>query len=660
MRRALLLASILLLTACSHSADPRLEASGLAATDPAASGPAASGPAAVPGLRLPAPASIPARRGSELGGPFRRDGGEYRVDLPHNEVAVSGSNDGRFTPDDNSGSNALADLAYALYEWNYPDYSEAYSLSLRWLQLPLPGTLYLAFADWERNSWEWQQLEPAAQMSMSFDPSLFNPEGRLMVAVVLLGASPSELDYLSLGLSESYPPLARLSITPGSGSAPQLVSISSDGSYDPDGQIVLYELDADGDGSYELSSGESLLEQRLFENDGEFQLSLRVTDNSGLISTDTVTLPLGIIAWRPEASGINGLSCDVIWDLNGVPAMCFSQSQVLYFCAALDARGEQWGEPVVVDDSTEASFLQSIAVVDGHPAIAYVANPSTTYELRYCRALDPGGESWGPIEYLENNAVLDRVALAVIHGHPAIAYGVEGGGHADPRYVRALDPQGSEWGDPVTCDGGASDSLAVFSEFSFRMSRLITFRDRPACIFRAGAFGEPELYYFCYSDDALGLEWPEAKLMLQTDDSGGFSAMQPLVVNGEFGPMLLAFGLVDGELRTYRRIAPSNNWTLEDTLHSIADGFSTQSVAVSIIQGNPAVMIQENSPEASRLVYYRAIDSDAQSWPASPETLSFLGDDDGSNSYMRLGELDGLPAAFTTRSDGQLTRYLKY
>jgi hypothetical protein len=347
--------------------------------------------------------------------------------------------------------------------------------------------------------------------------------------------------------------------------------------------------------------------------------------------------------------------------MNGVPAMTFTEGQVLYYCAALDPRGEDWGEPTVIDDSTDAAFLTCTETIAGHPAVAYVASPGADYELRYRRALDPQGTSWGPIEYLEVGANLDRVSLAIVHGHPAIAYGTDGGGHADPRYVRALDPQGTEWGEPVNCDGGASDSLEVFSEFSFRMSNLVVYRDRPGCIFRAGSFGEPELYYFCYSDDALGLVWPEAKLILETNDSGGNSAMQPLVLNRSFGPELAAFGMVDGELRLYRRSnQPGNNWNLDGTLHSMPDGYGTQTVTVSIVQGNPAVLIQESAAGESQLVYYRAIDEDGQSWPSTPDTLNFLGEDDGANSWPALGELDGLPAIFTTRSDGILTRFLKY
>ena len=59
---------------------------------------------------------------------------------------------------------------------------------------------------------------------------------------------------------------------------------------DPDGSIVKYEWDFDGNGIYEWSSTETGLTKYTFNNPGEFNAVLRVTDNTGASSTDDLVV----------------------------------------------------------------------------------------------------------------------------------------------------------------------------------------------------------------------------------------------------------------------------------------------------------------------------------------------------------------------------------
>jgi hypothetical protein len=78
-----------------------------------------------------------------------------------------------------------------------------------------------------------------------------------------------------------HPPVASLSVAPDSGTAPLEVSIQASGT-DSDGRVLLYELDADGDGTFELSASEPASLSRSFGTPGTYRLRLRVTDDDSL------------------------------------------------------------------------------------------------------------------------------------------------------------------------------------------------------------------------------------------------------------------------------------------------------------------------------------------------------------------------------------------
>jgi PKD repeat protein len=63
-----------------------------------------------------------------------------------------------------------------------------------------------------------------------------------------------------------------------------VVTFDGSGSVDPDGRIVSYEWDFDGDGIYDLAS-DSPTAEWLYDEAGDYQASLRVTDNDGATAT---------------------------------------------------------------------------------------------------------------------------------------------------------------------------------------------------------------------------------------------------------------------------------------------------------------------------------------------------------------------------------------
>jgi len=117
-----------------------------------------------------------------------------------------------------------------------------------------------------------------------------------------------------------------------------------------------------------------------------------------------------------------------------------------------------------VDSTGDVGQYASLALVDGRPAIAY-REGSPNYDLKYVRASDATGSSWGtPVTVDSTGSVGEYASLAVVYGRPAIAYR-DSVTNYDLKYVRASDAAGSSWGTPVTVessgDVGEYASLAV-------------------------------------------------------------------------------------------------------------------------------------------------------------------------------------------------------
>jgi len=87
-------------------------------------------------------------------------------------------------------------------------------------------------------------------------------------------------------------PAVIASASPTSGGAPLVVAFSATVS-DPDGTIVLYEWDFDGDGIYDYSDSTTASTTFTYGTVGLYQATIRVTDNDDLMETDTITIAVG-------------------------------------------------------------------------------------------------------------------------------------------------------------------------------------------------------------------------------------------------------------------------------------------------------------------------------------------------------------------------------
>jgi YD repeat-containing protein len=88
-------------------------------------------------------------------------------------------------------------------------------------------------------------------------------------------------------------PLASFTATPNPVATNVTVNFNGSASFDPDGTIVKYEWDLDGNGSYETNTGSTPATTSGYSSAGEYQVGLRVTDNGGATATTTRTVTVG-------------------------------------------------------------------------------------------------------------------------------------------------------------------------------------------------------------------------------------------------------------------------------------------------------------------------------------------------------------------------------
>ena len=132
--------------------------------------------------------------------------------------------------------------------------------------------------------------------SFTFDNPMdmeFGPNGALYVLEYGDGyfaenppAQLSRIDYVRGGRT----PVPKVEATPTNGQAPLEVTFSSDGTHDPDGGRVTYQWDFDGDGTFDSQEQNPT---HIYESNGIYQATLKVTDRTGRSASSTVEVVVG-------------------------------------------------------------------------------------------------------------------------------------------------------------------------------------------------------------------------------------------------------------------------------------------------------------------------------------------------------------------------------
>lgn len=128
---------------------------------------------------------------------------------------------------------------------------------------------------------------------------------------------------------------------------------------------------------------------------------------------------------------------------------------------SVNSRGALWTKGGTVEGSQNDPAVgeeSSALIVSGYPAVAYY--DSTNQDLKYVRALDARGQSWGaPVTVHAKGNVGRNPSLQIINGNPAISYYDTTTGML--MYVRSTDAQGVVWGTPLAVIPSAPTAVAV-------------------------------------------------------------------------------------------------------------------------------------------------------------------------------------------------------
>ena len=173
---------------------------------------------------------------------------------------------------------------------------------------------------------------------------------------------------------------------------------------------------------------------------------VRATNSNGTAWSAPVTV---------HGAGITGTHTSMCI-VNGNPAISYlaSSGSSISYARASDADGNTWGSPVAVDTGDMGGYT-SLAIVDGNPAISYYDASWFTEKLKYVRASDADGTTWGaPLAVDSASNVGEYTSLAIVDGKPAISYYRNTGGNL--RYVQAKDASGSTWDAPLEVDTDGS------------------------------------------------------------------------------------------------------------------------------------------------------------------------------------------------------------
>ncbi len=183
-----------------------------------------------------------------------------------------------------SGSG-LAGLAYAAYALPLYNYQGAGSVGLYWPQPPATHTdVFLGLANYTLDRWDWFSVDENYLCTPPVLADYIGPDNFMRVAVVLAGDTEAALGVVRIG--GDNPPIAKITSDKSFGPSPLAVQFIANGSHDEDGEIVSYEWDPEGDGTF-TAPDLNVLHDVLYLSAGVYPARCRVLDNEGNVTEVT-------------------------------------------------------------------------------------------------------------------------------------------------------------------------------------------------------------------------------------------------------------------------------------------------------------------------------------------------------------------------------------
>ncbi|MEZ5339000.1 MAG: PKD domain-containing protein [bacterium] len=562
--------------------------------------------------------------------------------------------------------------------WELPAVDE-----LRYLdfELSIPqqtGSVYIAIADYAADRWEIQGPVFASRVIELDTARHASPGNALYAAVLVHDKAAATVQQLSLLSShENAAPNAVLEADLSAGNAPLAVSFDASGSTDPDGNILRYLWDWDGDGLIDDTSFNAVLEHT-YTAGGEFAATVTVEDADGASGTSAAvnisvngqpTAVLSLADSEVQKGDIvvlnGGLSTDedggivlYEWDTDGDGSFDADSGDSSTLNIGAGTAGPFVIQLRVTDDdgasAVDSAVLNvrgwnmvdvhpsggadhgkhcSLALVNGNPAISYYLE--STADLMFVRATESDGSSWGnPVVVATPSDQGQYSSLLVVNGNPAIGYWEAT--NSNLRYVRAGNPDGTVWAPPVTVDAPGSTG-------SYLSMALVN--------------GNPAFSYFdlfaglryVRALDANGATWGTPLTLDNVITTGAFTSLA-LLANGY--PAISYYDVSNGNLRFDRATnKDGTSWFGPMTVDSPGD--TGRFTSLALVNGNPAISYYDIG--AGNLRYVRADNALGSSW-GTPKTLDSAGD---TGLYSSLEVVSGFPAICYHDATSGVLRYIR-
>ncbi|MEP0813205.1 MAG: PKD domain-containing protein [bacterium] len=499
-----------------------------------------------------------------------------------------------------------------------------------------------------------------------------------------LGASDTASVLIAVSDSGNQFPIADIQAAPESGKTPLTVDFDAGGSFDPDGSIVGYRWDFDGDSNWDEDTGGAPAASHEYTVAGVYEAAVEVTDDMGATDTDTVTVtvsdnsaPDASFTWSegsnmfeidfdPSGSsdpdgGIETYEWD--WTSDGTYDLTETTPDVVTFNYGLPGTYDCTLRVTDGDGATDTDTQQVVVsepemiwnlikpagdgdfkwpapaliggLPSGHPAISYY--DADAGEIRYIAATDDYGATWGAPQTASIDPVANNTFLIEANGNPAIAYLHETDFFL--RCQRADDPDGTTWGSNLWID----DTYASGSYIS--MTDVAGF---PGVAYTDnGSWAR-----FSRALDADGDNWSAPVEF----DLGSVNGYVSLCMAGGM-PAIAYYDDVLGALKFVRAQAEDGTaWGLPVIVDNVGEIGSFGYISMAMLGTSPNVpAIAMSDYTTGRVLLYRATDTEGTTWE-EPVVV----DDVFAHFAISFANVDGVPCIAYQSYDTDVFQYHIY
>lgn len=362
----------------------------------------------------------------------------------------------------------------------------------------------------------------------------------------LLAACGSSGSLSKVNPGTNIPPTAMFSMEDTPTGVPATVRFDATASTDPDGEIVNYSWDFDGDLDFDMATDEPAAAYEYTEA-GTYSVTLTVEDDQGSCQSRSVSCVVPgwqsytldfrdpLIDIRPPEEGVENVA---LAEINGKPAIVWrasliyrpgTKTSITGYCQALNANGMQWHDQWFFDTTLLQEVLEKeenkaehadigLLEVNGNPAAAWFEK--YTNNLVYRLISDTNGAQVTVDSDIGETDCL-RLVLRKINGRPAIVYTRPSGdsGNYTLSYISAADDDGHAWNARVDVDV-AQLSYPTNKERT-QFFDLVEAENRPAVCWYGTENGSDLRYK--RAETADGSSWPASYVSVSNNVDNGCS-----------------------------------------------------------------------------------------------------------------------------------------